>query len=227
MKVYELAYACRLYREVSQFDPAYRKMRDALGRNPNLASQTTSEALMRFLNDWRCRIPEKNFSSLKERLQHWTSVWIPQLPETGRDVCSLNDHECAQVGVSYEELLRLGTGLHFQDTAAAKTLHALRPEALPMWDNKIKDWFSASSGLAGEPPGHIYSNFVRHVANQISDLEQDVRRLKRSLTDVAQLVQRSGASLVKLVDEYYWITISSSHAVPTRDELEQWLSWIP
>lgn len=72
---------------------------------------------MQFLDDWRWRIPKKNFLSLKERLQHWRRVWIPQLPENGRDIHSLNDDERAQVGVSYEELLRLGAGLHFQITS--------------------------------------------------------------------------------------------------------------
>jgi hypothetical protein len=227
MKLYELAYACRLYREVAQFDLAYRQMRDALGHNPNLASQAEQDALMRFLNGWRCRIPEKNFPVLKERLQQWTRAWISQLPEMGRDIRLLSDDEHTQVGASYEELLRLGAGLHYQDTAAAKTLHALRPQALPMWDNEIKDWFAASNGLFNQPPGHVYSDFLRHVANQILDLEQDVERLECALTDVPQLVQRPGASLVKLVDEYYWITITSGHAVPTRDELERWLRWIP
>jgi len=226
MKLYELAYACRLYREVAQFDSAYSEMRKALGQNADLGAEVQQGALMRFLNDWRCRIPEKNFPALKERLQQWAFLWIPKLPDGGKDLRSLNDHERAQVGDSYEKLLMLGVGLHFQDTAAAKTLHALRPHALPMWDNEIKDRFSAG-GLSNRSPGQIYSDFLCHVAREISDLEEDVRRLKYSLSDVPQLVRRSGASLVKLADEYYWITITSRHMVPTRDEFQQWLQWIP
>jgi hypothetical protein len=227
MKLYELAYGCRLYREFAQFDLAYQEMRAALGHNPNLASQAEQDALMRFLNDLRCRIPERNFPTLKERLQQWARVWMSQLPEMNRDIRSLSEGERTGVGGSYEELLRLGAGLHFQDTAAAKTLHALRTRVLPMWDNEIKDWFAASARFSDQPPGHVYSNFLLHVGNQISDLEQDVQRLERQLIDVPQLVQRPGACLVKLVDEYYWITITSSHLVPTQDELERWLRWIP
>lgn len=225
MKLYELAYACRLYREVAQFDLAYCEMRKALGQNPDLASQAQLDGLMQFLNDWLCRIPEKYFPCLKERLRQWALLWIPQLPNAATEIRSLNDADRAQIADSYGELLKLGAGLHFQDTAAAKTLHALRPHSLPMWDAKIKDWFSTSAP-SRRTAGQTYSDFLRHVAQQISGLEADVARLGHSLGEVSQLVQRSGASLVKLADEYYWITITYGHTVPTRDELEQWLRWL-
>lgn len=57
---------------------------------------------MQFLNDWRCRIPEKNFSILKERLQQWATLWIPQLPDASRAIRSLNESERAQIGASYQ-----------------------------------------------------------------------------------------------------------------------------
>lgn len=225
MKLYELAYACRLYREVTQFDLAYADVCKALGPNPDLASQTQQDALLHFLNCWLCRIPEKTFPTLKERLSKWAAQWVLQLPKSGADVRSLLDSERVQIVNAYEKLVWLGVGLNFQDTAAAKTLHALRPCVLPMWDNEIKDWFSAS-GPPKRTGGQIYSDFLQHVAGQISELEMDVTRLAHSLADVPQLVQRSGATIVKLVDEYYWITITKGHVVPTRKDLEQWLRWI-
>jgi hypothetical protein len=133
MKLFELAYSCRLYR--GQFDDAYDRMRKALGIAPDLSSPEQQYSLMRFLNDWRCRIPEKNFPTLKERLQQWATLWISQLPEPTMDIRSLTEDECTQIGKSYEALLNLGAGLNFQDTAAAKTLHALRPKALAIYDH--------------------------------------------------------------------------------------------
>ncbi len=49
MKLYELAYACRLYREVTQFDLSYADVCKALGASPDLSSQTQQDALLRFL----------------------------------------------------------------------------------------------------------------------------------------------------------------------------------
>jgi hypothetical protein len=181
---------------------------------------------MQFLNAWRCRIPEKNFPTLKERLQQWATLWISQLPDASRDIRSLNESERAKVGASYEQLLNLGAGLNFQDTAAAKTLHALRPHALPIWDAAIKGWFIDKRGLSRRSAGHTYSDFLHHVAEEISDLEVDVLRLGYSLSDMSQLVHGYGGSLVKLVDEYYWVTVTDGHELPTRIDLEQWLRWI-
>jgi hypothetical protein len=67
------------------------------------------------------------------------------------------------------------------------------------------------------------------VAEEILELKQDVERLKCSLTDVPELVKHHkesyDISLVKLVDEYYWMTIIKGYKTPGRDQLEQWLGW--
>jgi len=125
---------------------------------------------MRFLNDWRCRIPQKNFLTLQKRLQQWAALWIPQLPDASRDIRSLNDSERAQIGNSYEALLHLGAGLNFQNTAAAKTLQLLRPHTLPIWDAAIKGWFISKRGLSTRTAGQAYSDFLHHVAEEISEL---------------------------------------------------------
>ena len=229
MKLYELAYGCRICRDIAGYDRAYTEMRNDLGPAPNLAPHEQRDALMKFLNKWGCRIAEKNFPSLKEGLKEWAACWIQKLPATGQDIRCFTDEQRAQVGDSYSALSTLGP--RFRDTAAAKTLHALRPETLPMWDAKIKDLFIKScSAWKGQPakptPGQIYSEFLRQVGDEISELEQDVKRLKYSLSDVPKLVRREGGSLVKLVDEYYWTGMPRGHAAPTRDELERWLAWI-
>lgn len=225
MTLYELAYACRLYRD--QFDAAYDQMREAMGQNPDLASQAQQDTLMRFLNDWGCRIAEKNFPILKMRLQQWAAMWVTQLPDVGRDIRTLDESERAKMGAAYEALLHLGAGLHFQDTAAAKTLHALRPLVLPIWDAKIKGWFIDRYGFSKRRAGQVYSDFLHHIADEISDLEVDVVRLGYSLGDISKLVHGSRGSLVKLVDEYYWVTVTDGRAIPTRVQVEQWFRWIP
>ena len=52
-----------------------------------------------------------------------------------------------------------------------------------MWDNLIKDWFSAG-GPSKRTSAQIYSDFLQHVTAQISELEMDARRLAHSLVDV-------------------------------------------
>src|ERR1017187_2686990 len=87
-------------------------------------------------------------------------------------------------------------------------------------------WFISKRGLSTQTAGQTYSAFLHQVAEEISELDVDVARLGHSLSEVSKLVHGSGGSLVKLVDEYYWVTITDGHALPTRDDLEQWLRWI-
>lgn len=71
------------------------------------------------------------------------------------------------------------------------------------------------------------------MAEEIRELKQDVERLKYSLTDFPKLVPKLvkhheesyDISLVKLADEYYWMTITNGHKVPDRDQLKEWLDW--
>ena len=175
MKLYELAYACHLY---GNDDDVYCEMRKTFGQRPDLASPKQLENLLQFLNNWRCRIAEKGFPELKERLQQWWAKNQFKLPDC-KNISYLDDNDREQVGRAYEELLKLGAGLRFQDTAAAKTLHVLRPDTLPIWDAKIKVWFRERGA------GQTYSEFVRYVAHEeIAELKEDVTRLGRSLDGV-------------------------------------------
>lgn len=225
MTLYELAYACRLYSGVAGFDEAYVDMRRELGDEPDLASPVQRQALMKFLNDWRCRISERNFDSLKSLLQGWAAVWIPQLPAPDRDIRELTPPERHTVGGAYQALLRLGAGLRFSHTAAAKTLHALRPQVLPIWDSEIKHAFSVDPRPTPVSSEQLYPAFIEHVAGQLSELERDAQRFHLSLRDVPRTIERDQNSLVKLVDEHAWVTITLGHQIPNRGRLELWLRW--
>jgi len=164
---------------------------------------------MEFLNEWRCRITLSNFEELESRPQRWAAVWVRQLPAPTSDIRLLTQPQRETVGEAYQELLRLGTRLRFSHTAAAKTLHALRPRVLPIWDSAVKGAFSALPRPAPLLPGQLYPAFIEHVAEQLSRLEQDARRLKLSLTEAHRKIARPQEySLVKLADEYAWVTIT-------------------
>jgi hypothetical protein len=210
---------------VAQFDEAYREMRAALGQNPNLVSPEQRTRLLQYLNAWRCRIPTKHFPVLEVKLKDWATRWIAKLPDAGRDIRSLAASERAEIGDSYENLLELGSGLNFQDTAVAKTFHAIRPVTLPMWDSKIKCELTRR-GPPTQRPGQMYCGFVSYVADEISQLEEDAKRLGFSLSEIPKLVDRQGATLVKLVDEFHYTTITLRHETPTGNQLARWLAWV-
>jgi len=227
VKLYELAYACRLYGGVAGFDDVYRKMKLSLGESPDLAPPEQRHALMKFLNGWGCRIAESNFEELKSRLQRWASFWVPQLPLPASDIRLMTPLDRGTVGRAYEELLKLGEGLHLSHTAAAKTLHALRPQVLPVWDSAIKDAFSAKPRTTPLTPRQLYPAFIEDVAGQISELEEDARRFNISLREVPRMIARDQNSLIKIADEYAWVTITLRYQIPDRSQLEAWQRWCP
>jgi len=149
MKLYELAYACRLYGED---DAAYCKMRKTLGQTSALASPEQWKELLKFLNKWGCRIAEYDVDELTKELQKWWAEDNCKLPD--KNIRDLDDSERERIESAYQGLLKHAAGRRFQDTAAAKTLHVLRPDTLPMWDAQIKNWFTSGAGKT-------YSDFVR------------------------------------------------------------------
>jgi hypothetical protein len=224
MKLYELAYACRLYQ--GQFDDAYRKMRVDLGDNPKLDSPEKRKDILDFLDKWGCRIPKENFPGLEERVEKWVKDGgIDQLPDASKDILSLSPTELEQIAKSFGTLLSHLGG----DTRVAKTLHALRYRALPAWDARIKEECVIKRQLSGRTTaGKTYSEFLARVKREIEDLQRDAKQLGYSLIQVPQLVNRVersyDISLVKLVDEYFWMTITSGHKVPDRNQLKRMAS---
>src|SRR5579863_5488463 len=102
MKLYELAYACRLYQ--GEFDD-YCRMRNDLGDDPDLASRKQQDSLLEFLNKWGCRIPKKHFEDLGNDLKEWAADWIGKLPQTSVDILSLRPYELEVIARSFNELL--------------------------------------------------------------------------------------------------------------------------
>jgi hypothetical protein len=199
-------------------------MRNKLGSSADLGSAHERAALMKFLNDWRCRIARASFERLKSGLQPWAADWVPELPAPNTDISELDAHTREIVGPAYRALLDLGYGLRFSHTAAAKTLHALRPRSLPVWDSAIKDAFHNGS-LPRLADRELYSAFIEHVAEELNELEQNARRCGVALRDIPRAIGRQRKTLVKLADEYSWVTISLGHKIPQRDQLETWLRW--
>jgi hypothetical protein len=218
MTLFGLVYICRLYGN----DPAYDKLRADLGQSPDLASAEQQDSLLLFLNKWKCRIKKESFPCLKKKLQTWAFEWVKELPGTDIDIRSLagDERRREQVAKAYDDACSK-IGDRFRDTATAKTLHVIRPQALPAWDGPINSWF-LEKGLH-DSAGETYAAFICHVASEISTLEADANRLGYSLSGIPQLVGRPDYSLVKLVDQFYWMTITGGYTVPTRADLEQWL----
>lgn len=88
----------------------------------------------------------------------------------------------------------------FGDTAAAKTLFAIRPEAVPPWDEPIRLAFGW-----GPIDAERFERFLLTVRDTIRGLAD---RLASNVADLPALFGRPNSSAVKVVDEYLWIRVT-------------------
>ena len=80
MRLFELAYACRLYAHLAGFDRPLQDLRTAVGP---VLDPTTAEhrvALFKWLNAWGCRqfAIAHHASTASESLVEWAAIWMSQ-----------------------------------------------------------------------------------------------------------------------------------------------------
>ena len=59
----------------------------------------------------------------------------------------------------------------------------------------------------------------------LEELGKVCERHGHKLSELPTLVKRPRSTLVKLIDEYLWVTITNKCKAPTNQVLEQWMEW--
>ena len=71
----------------------------------------------------------------------------------------------------------------------------------------------------------LIGSFSQWSKEQISCLVEEAASYGIKTVDIPMSIGRSEASLPKLVDEYYWVTITSQCAPPGGEEIMKWARW--
>ncbi len=122
----------------------------------------------------------------------------------------LDDAELAALGRAYAALARSPAAFRasrggdvpvsFGDTAAAKALFAIRPQAVPPWDEPMRKAFGW---------GHVdpeqYATFLAAVREALIGL---ARRLRVQPSELPAALDRPASSPAKIVDEFLWMGIT-------------------
>jgi hypothetical protein len=111
------------------------------------------------------------------------------------------------------------TKVEIGPTGTAKILFALRPNALVPWDEPIRRHFQLDGSA------HAYIGYLHIVRKNLEELDQACKELGHRLSDLPELLNRHTSSLVKLIDEYFWVTVSRKCPAPARAELLKWAAW--
>jgi hypothetical protein len=67
-----------------------------------------------------------------------------------------------------------------------------------------------------------YNSYLRHV---LSQLHAVAAQAGVGIAELPALLGRPESTPPKLIDEYYWVTITRAFTPPTRQDLAKWLTW--
>lgn len=231
MKLGELAFACYIYGRMSDYDSSYKRLLDATRPEIDLKSNQHLLALLKWLNDWGCRQFAKEYHTLAAKeIEEWYAELSQQLISKDATILSLTDESIKSVERAYADLVvrtasyrKSSSGrksrVEVGPTGTAKILFALRPTALLPWDDPIREEF----GLDGS--AHSYGVYLRVARDYLEELSHDCKQNGFDLTDLPVKLGRPDSSIAKLIDEYFWVTISRKCPAPSSDELKCWVSW--
>jgi hypothetical protein len=230
MRLHELAYACRLYRAFTDYDSSLDDFRRATGEVLDLANGAHRKALLVWLNSWGCRqFSVGHHTMASDALKDWGRRWVDRLPAEDALLPALPGTVLDVAGQAYGDLSARRVSLRargsrkypvtFGPTGAAKVLFALRPSAFPPWDDPIRE----RRGYDGSPES--YPRFLRDVQGEVVDLQQNALGLGISVAEIPARIGRPDSSLPKLIDEYYWVTVTKGCRPLAPEELELMSSW--
>jgi hypothetical protein len=229
MQLHELAFGCRIYGGLTGYDSSLTRLRKATGGEVDPLNLDHQRVLFKWLNKWGCR----QFSTAHHAtvaapsLVTWANDWLPTLPPVDAQLAELSAEQIDQIGLAYGALCRQLAGtrtLHSGATSdveygpvgTAKTLFALRPNICPPWD------LYTLSKLGFDHSAASYSKYVQRV---LSDLQGVAAQASVGVSELPALIGRGDSTPPKLIDEYYWVTITRGFIPPKRDELANWLAW--
>lgn len=231
MNLAELAFGCFVYAAISDFDRSYLEFLDATGGPADLDNEAHRKALLVWLNSWGCRqFAIEYHQRASNEILSWHGQFEAILAPTGRNLWELTEQEMTSVGQAYGSLAKrvashrgtphgLNQQVSFGPTGAAKILFALRPEALVPWDDAIRE------ELGFGPDSDSYVGFLQKVRVEMDCLSEQCQRAGFAIDELPEKLGRPRSTVPKLIDEYYWVTITKKCEPPGSVTLQRWAEW--
>lgn len=192
------------------YDSATRRLLEKTKGQLDLHLEEHRLALITWLRAWGCRhLRRADTPRTAETLRTWWQAWGPKLPGEQATLNALSRAELTATGQAYDALrsapaaARAARGgdvaVAFGDTATAKALFAIRPQALMPWDEQIR------AGFGRPADGTTYVKMLELAAAALDGLAS---RLGARVGDLPGLLGRPESPPPKLVDEYLWVRMN-------------------
>jgi hypothetical protein len=229
VKLFELAYCCRLFDERSGGDAALVELEASTKGTVNLSKLSHRDALVTWLRRWGCRtLATRDTKLTLSALERWWRAWRKRLPPAAAVLMDMDGSAAedaaaaygslAELVVSYRRASRKKVPVRMGPTASAKALFAVRPHFFPPWDDMIRRELRLDGSAAS------YATYLAFVSRELQDLVQNAKGLGFQPAEIPALVGRSGQSFPKLIDEYLWVK-SFGHKPWNASEVARLYLW--
>lgn len=212
MRLSDLKWACSMYGQLTGYDTSLATLRGRTGDVLDPYNAQHRSALFTWLNSWGCRqfALEHHATTASDSLVEWADQFLSLLPARGVPLTDLTVDQMRECARAYDVLrsqaasYRILPGgktsrVTYGATGAAKTLFALRPDAIPPWDDPIRAAIKASGDLGS------FRVYLTSVSTQLRSLADEAGR---PVSALPALVRRPDSTPPKLIDEYNWIVIT-------------------
>ena len=203
----ELQATAETFGAMQRPDRSLAAFRQRVGDSVDPLEPNHAQALLDWLNAWGCRMDSSDSGCriFAESLATW---WIgnePHLPDSQLRLVDCTGDTIERAAIAFEALSasRASERRTVASTAAAKTLHALRPLNLIAWDRAIALCMHNSRGR------EAYAEHLRWGQTAASRLIEEAK--ERGWSGEVELVAnlgRTGFTLAKVLDEHLYVTIS-------------------
>jgi hypothetical protein len=220
MNLRELKWGCGLYGQLTSYDASLQGFRESVAPEFDPSRPEHRARLFQWLNSWGCRqfALDHHATTASESLVRWADVWLSRLPSADRLLTDLSATETRQCAAAYDALRGQTASFKtrgsrslvvtYGPTGAAKTLFAIRPMAVPPWDDPIRRALGFSGDLGS------FRVYLMGVAAQLRSLQLEAGV---PVSALPALVGRPDSSPPKLIDEYNWVTITKKLYPPEGD----------
>ncbi len=225
--LFKLAFSCYVYSNISGYDRTYNDLVKFTKGNINLENDEHIKKLLQWLNSWGCRqFSHKYFDLAIDSLHKWHKTFKDILINDLKSLLEIKESEIEDIGKAYEQLINSVASYRSDKikvtigpTGAAKILYALRPRALPPWDTPMRVYF----GYRGNKESYV--QYLYDTKQKLEKLNLQCVKHNFSINDLPEKIGKKEATLPKLLDEYYWITITRKMYPPDFNIVESWYMW--
>jgi hypothetical protein len=210
MTIQELRLTSYIYSRFSNYDENYVEISNKV---LNLSKRSDADLMLEFLRKWGCRQFKKNNHDISlKSLQNWFRRYSQLLPAFNSSLINLANKRIKLFAILFDDLMNSQASIKvrskseiditFGSVGAAKTLFGIRKHTFAAWDNAIIKELGTSNDGTG------YCDYLIIVKEELLKLKEYCKKSQFNVKDLPMILDRPNTSLPKLIDEYYWVTIT-------------------